>query len=87
MKEVVQTNQFRCDAKKMAKRGKDLDKLLEIIRKLALDVKLDPKNRDHELTGNWRGTRDYHIEADWLLLYMSDNEPIKICSNALFRIT
>jgi len=25
--------------------------------------------RDHELSGKWRGIRDVHVEADWLLLY------------------
>ena len=26
-------------------------------------------NRDHDLTGNWRGHRECHIQPDWLLIY------------------
>ena len=27
------------------------------------------KYRDHDLTGNYRGCRECHIEPDWLLVY------------------
>jgi mRNA interferase YafQ len=30
---------------------------------------LEPKYRDHQLSGNWQGHRDCHIEPDWLLIY------------------
>ncbi len=30
---------------------------------------LPVKNRDHILTGNWKGHRECHIEPDWLLIY------------------
>lgn len=30
---------------------------------------LDEKFRDHKLKGDYVGTREYHIEPDWLLLY------------------
>ncbi|HBE21184.1 MAG TPA: type II toxin-antitoxin system mRNA interferase toxin, RelE/StbE family [Cyanobacteria bacterium UBA11149] len=30
---------------------------------------LEPKYKDHPLTGDWNGYRDCHIEPDWLLIY------------------
>ena len=36
---------------------------------LAADVALPARNRDHALTGDWKGCRECHIEPDWLLVY------------------
>ena len=66
---VTQSNQFKKDAKKLGKRGKDLDKLLDVVELLVSGKKLPAKLRDHALTGNWKGWRDCHIEPDWLLIY------------------
>lgn len=33
---------------------------------------LPPKNRDHFLTGNYKGFRECHISPDWLLIYSRD---------------
>ncbi|MBS0318849.1 MAG: type II toxin-antitoxin system YafQ family toxin, partial [Proteobacteria bacterium] len=33
------------------------------------DRPLDPKHRDHELSGEYVGVRECHVEADWLLIY------------------
>ena len=67
--EIRFTAQFKKDLKLSRKQGKNTDKLFEVIEKLACGEKLDPKYRDHELTGNYRGCRECHIEPDWLLVY------------------
>ena len=51
------------------KQHKNLDKLFEVIDILANGGTLDAKLRDHELTGNYKGTRECHVEPDWLLIY------------------
>lgn len=44
--------------------------LLETVVELLLDGQTLPeKYRDHQLTGNWKGYRECHIEPDWLLVY------------------
>ena len=53
----------------MTKRGKDFAKFKELIRELANGEKLASKYRDHLLIGQYKGTRECHIEPDWLLLY------------------
>ena len=51
------------------KQNKDLGKLFEVIDILANGETLDAKYKDHSLTGNYRETRECHIEPDWLLIY------------------
>ena len=67
MRTPVYTRQFERDIKKAQKRGKNLDKLKIIARALIEGEKLDPLNRDHQLIGDYKGRRECHIEADWLL--------------------
>lgn len=70
------TNQFKKDLKLAKKQGKDLDKLFEVINILANEEKLDTKFKDHDLSGNYKGTRECHIEPDWLLIYEIDNNAL-----------
>ena len=35
---------------------------------------MPPVNRDHELSGNWVGYRECHIQPDWLLIYYIEND-------------
>lgn len=63
------TNQFKKDLKIAKKQGKDLDKLFEVINILANGEKLDTKFKDHDLSGSYKGTRECHIEPNWLLIY------------------
>ncbi len=63
------TKQFKKDLKTAQKQHKNLDELFEIIDILADGGKLDARYRDHDLSGNYKGTRECHIEPDWLLIY------------------
>lgn len=62
-------NTFKKDIKRLQKRGKDIDKLKDVIDKLLDQQELSVKYKDHALIGNWKGYRDCHIEPDWLLIY------------------
>lgn len=67
--EVKFTNQFKKDLKLAKKQNKELDKLFEVVNILASGGTLDAKYRDHDLSGNYKGTRECHIEPDWILVY------------------
>ena len=67
--EVKFTNQFKKDLKLAKKQNKDLDKLFEVVDILANGEKLDERYRDHGLSGTYQGTRECHVEPDWLLVY------------------
>ena len=63
------TTQFKKDLKLAKKQNKNLDKMFEVVEILANSDKLDSKYRDHNLSGNYKGARECHIEPDWLLIY------------------
>ncbi|WP_417909939.1 type II toxin-antitoxin system YafQ family toxin [Candidatus Electronema sp. PJ] len=69
--------QFKKDVKQLQRGGKDMEKLLLVISKLAEGETLPKKYCDHLLKGGFKGKRDCHIEDDWLLIYaIEDNELI-----------
>ena len=72
--EVKFTNQFKKDLKLAKKQNKNLDKLFEVVNILADGRTLDACYHDHELSGKYKGTRECHIEPDWLLVYEIRNE-------------
>jgi len=70
------TTQFKKDYKKIKKQNKDPDQLKAVIEKLVAGEKLEPKYRDHQLSGNWKDHRDCHIESDWILIYRIEDEDL-----------
>ena len=66
---VFKAKRFRKSLKKMLRRGKDINKINDVILKLANGETLDHKHKDHALSGDLEGLRDCHIENDWVLLY------------------
>lgn len=69
MLDIVLSNKFKKDLKLAAKRGYDLELLNAVVTTLANREALPDKNRDHELTGDYVGFRECHIQPDWLLVY------------------
>ncbi len=67
--EVKFTSQFKRDLKLAKKKGKDIDKLFDVISTIAEGRKLEEKYRDHYLSGDYAGCRECHVEPDWLLVY------------------
>lgn len=67
--EVKFTNQFKKDLKLAKKQGKDIEQLYSVIEKLAEGEVLAQKYRDHDLSGNFKGCRECHVEPDWLVIY------------------
>jgi len=76
VKTIFETSQFRKDLKKIKKRGRDIQKLKEVVRQIANGEMLDERHRDHALTGSRRGSRDCHVEPDWLLIYRKDEDSL-----------
>ena len=77
MRSVEYTTSFKkCIKRVLAGRYRDIieEELPEIIHKLASDVKLPGKYKDHSLTGNWINHRDCHIRPDLILIYRKIGE-------------
>ena len=62
----------------MKKRGKSFELLKQVISQLANDGSLEPKFRDHKLLGDYSGTRECHLEPDWLLIYMTTPDELTL---------
>ena len=54
---IIASNAFKKDLKSAKKRGLKLDKLQSIVDKLADEIPLEQKYRDHALTGNYKDFR------------------------------
>ena len=67
--DVKFTNQFKKDLKLAKKQHRDLDKLFNVVEKLASGETLKDNYRDHSLSGKYKGVRECHVEPDWLLIY------------------
>lgn len=74
--DVIFTPNFKRDYKLMQKRGYKIELLKDVITKLASGETLPEKNRDHALTGNYKGCRECHILPDWLLIYQIENKEL-----------
>ena len=69
MRTFSRTSQFKKDVKRAGRRGKDLAKLKAVLDLLIEAVPLPQKYQDHPLRGRFAGSRDCHIEPDWILIY------------------
>jgi mRNA interferase YafQ len=82
MLRIEYSNRMKHDVKLMKKRGKDLRKLIDVLALLASERPLPPVCRDHALSGKWKGTRECHIEPDWLLMYVLHEDVLVVTATA-----
>lgn len=77
MRTIKRSTAFKRDFKRESKGrykktlGKDLNQVLSL---LCQDIELEPRYRDHELTGNWLGYRECHLKPDLLLIYKTPDQ-------------
>jgi mRNA interferase YafQ len=81
MRTIDRPGSFKRDYKREAKgqHRATLDgDLVPVLKALAADQPLEPRHRDHDLTGDWIGYRGCHIKPDLLLIYrkVSDDQLI-----------
>lgn len=73
MRTIERASAFKRDYKRVKatpRHSKDIEPLLSaIVEKLLIDQALPPRNRDHELSGSWKGYRECHLKPDLLLIY------------------
>ena len=76
--ELILTGKFKKSLKRARKRGLDISLLEAVVDKLQNNIKLEEKYHDHELVGNLRGFRECHIQPDWLLLYLKEEDVLTL---------
>jgi mRNA interferase YafQ len=75
------TNQFKKDLKQMQKRGKNLDKIYDVMITLIWDEPLPERCHEHKLHGDLDGFTESHIEGDWVITYIPNEDVITFFRN------
>ena len=76
---IILSSQYKKDIKLARRRNLPEEELNEIVLKLANNVSLPAKNKDHALQGEFVGCRECHIRPDWFLIYRkTDNNELQI---------
>ena len=74
----VRSSRFKRDVRRAKVRGKDLSKLRLLLASLIKQEQLSARYRDHPLRGAWKGFREAHLEADWLIVYRVRGEKLHL---------
>ena len=74
----VRSRQFKRDARRAEKRGKDLSKRRVLLAALLQQEPLPARYLDHPLSGTWKGYREAHIEPNWLLIYRPKGDELHL---------
>ena len=71
---LVLSGRFKRSLRLARKRGLNIDLLDSVVEKLLQGVPLEEKYRDHDLVGKYQGFRECHIQPDWLLIYLIEDD-------------
>ena len=76
MYKIQYSSVFKKQLKLMAKQGKDIQKLKDVVQRLANLEELEPKYRNHtsQNSKKFKNCNECHIEPDWLLVYKYIND-------------
>ena len=69
MLDVRYSTRLKKDFKTCVKRGLDVSLFKKAVDTLRIPAPLPEKNREHNLSGNYAGYRECHLQPDWLLIY------------------
>ena len=68
------SNKFKKSLERAKKRGLDISLMDDIVEKLLCRIPREQKYKDHPLKGEFKGFRECHIQPDWLLVYLVEND-------------
>ncbi|MGX3044828.1 type II toxin-antitoxin system YafQ family toxin [Helicobacter sp. T3_23-1056] len=72
--EVKYSKDFKKGLKKLKNDADSLALAKSIITKLANDEMLEPRHKDHKLSGQYEGYRECHIKPNLLLIYKKEEQ-------------
>ncbi len=76
MKLLKPSTQFRKDYKKIANNPQKVAAFQRIANYLISEIPIPPIHRPHTLKGKYNGYMECHIESDFLLIWMDEEEGI-----------
>jgi mRNA interferase YafQ len=72
----VFTHKFIKDLDLIKRRHKNIDKILDVMAMIIWEEPLPAKYREHNLSGNYSGYTECHVEGDSLLIYRLSSEKV-----------
>jgi mRNA interferase YafQ len=78
MKQLEIHEQFIKDLRKTKLKGKHVQKLFTYVSLLLNGKPLPPEARDHQLKGNFKDIREFHLGGDIIVLYRSVENKIQL---------
>jgi mRNA interferase YafQ len=73
MARLAYTARAQKDLSRMLRRGADLEDFIQALELLSAGAGMPEASRDHALEGDWGGTREFHVDDDWLVIYEIDS--------------
>lgn len=70
------TGQFKKDLKRYKHNAPMLEDLERVLRQLKQNGKVDEKHLPHALTGNYKGYMECHVQSDFLLIWIDEEEQL-----------
>lgn len=74
MLRVKYSTRFKKGLRLAVRRGLDISLLEDVVEKLKNRIPLEAKYKDHMLSGRYKGYRECHIQPDWLLVYLIEDD-------------
>ena len=78
MYKIKFTSSYKKSYKLIQKRGLDIKLLDNVVDLLREGKKLPAKYKDHSLNGKFKNFRECHIQPDWLLIYLIEEDIITL---------
>ena len=75
---IIPSTRFKKDLKRVQKRGGNIQAIADVINILAAGGILEPKYKDHPLSGNYSHCRECHVEPDLLLVYRHVEDELRL---------
>lgn len=72
--DLVLSGRFKKSLKLAKKRGLDISLLDSVVEDLLHHIPLSANHKDHALKGKWNGFRECHIQPNWLLIYLVEDD-------------
>lgn len=76
MRRIESGGKFRKDLKRYMNKPQKLKKLYEILRLLQSGEPIPKEYKPHELVGDYKGHWGRHIDGDFLLIWIDENEEL-----------
>ncbi len=81
--QIKYSKEFKKGLKRLQNEPKTVELAKRLIERLANDEILEPKYKDHKLTGEYVGFRECHIKPNLLLLYKKQEQILLLTCIAL----